>query len=124
MLPKVIVVTGPEGSGKSVTACGLAASVGTYNTTTMQELRSGPFALGRVMRGSPETIIVDECGLSPADITKMKELTAHEETAVHQMGEDTHVEDTPRFIFVMSPSAKPRILEESRRFVEVVLQGD
>jgi hypothetical protein len=73
----------------------------------MADLRAGPFAVAGALVGSPETLIVDECGLHYNDKAFMKQLRAQEVMCVQSRGENPVTVPRPRLIFIVAASATP-----------------
>jgi len=99
---KLIVIVGPQGSGKSTIANQIAESRGGYKTIQAEEF--DVTSVSRLMRGEPNTVIVD--GLSAK-----YDAALFEETAVfHRMYENSKTMKTPNYIFCI-------LLEDFTKFI-------
>lgn len=113
---KALLIRGDQGSGKTTRARAIAKEHGSYTETTMDELCQGKFGLGRVLKGDPTTVIVEEFGGNREDVAVAKVLITSEKLTVERQGENPVEVTPPNFIFV-SGHADPIPLDKAdRRF--------
>jgi len=96
-----LVITGEQGSGKTLLAIEIAKQHGTYCRTTQDEMISLSF-FKKVLRMNPETIIVEETFLNKTEQALMKtSITAKE---------------APNFIFISQSTEYLSDIRSNRRF--------
>jgi energy-coupling factor transporter ATP-binding protein EcfA2 len=94
---RALVLTGPEGCGKSTAARGLASRAGAYAEIDARHLDSA-FGLSRAMQNSPNTVIVEGLPSLAALITVARALKDGE-IELNAQGRPPRIVKTPNFIF-------------------------
>lgn len=113
-MKKSILITGPQGCGKTRLAIKLAERDGSYCVVDEAQLQQSPFNefLARAM-----TVVVDEC----TNLACMKALISNDSVVIHEKGKATWTVPTPNFIFVTG-DPNP-VKEDGRRFIVIDLAG-
>ena len=117
---KALVITGPEGSGKSTKAREIAAAHGTYAECAFGDVadrHGGRFGLSRVMDGKPATVIVE--GFEPGEADDLKPLIALPEMWIEKRGENPVRVPTPNFIFCTGSKEPLNLGARDRRFMVI-----
>ena len=110
---KAILITGPEGSGKTIIARALAmACKSSWAVATEYEMKN-PFDCGNILEVRPEVLVVDEV----SDLEWAKNLITNDKIEIHRKGKNPEIINAPNFIFV-SGSVNPLKLDaNNRRFI-------
>lgn len=99
-----LILTGPQGSGKSVFARWIAGKIGGYTEMPLHvAAKAGPW------NGAPSVIIVDEADMNEKNLTDMKALVC----------------DNPNvtFIFCSGDMNPLKLSNDNRRFLIVQMDG-
>ena len=93
---QALVIVGEQGVGKSSLAKDIAEQHGAYVVCSGSELTSGPFELGRLVDGKPDTIIVED--FERCDIAKLKKMIMSPQVRVDVRGKSPYMATMPNFI--------------------------
>lgn len=107
--PRVMVLSGPEGSGKFSTAFHLALLSGWPRVIDQGDLED---KFQEWMWGWPRTVIVDEPHNIDWCLTKLKDLTAHETMRVSRLLMRLTIMNTPKFIVCTSGQVPAKYLND------------
>lgn len=113
---KAILIAGPEASGKTTLANGIARSLGSTLSVGFSEIAGSVFGLGRALRSQPKTIIVDDCPLGDTGLFFMRTVSSGVKLNLHERGKACRLVDTPNFIFVTQDPLPVDLTALERRF--------
>lgn len=116
-----LVITGPQGCGKTRLAQEIAGNHGTFEVVDAHELDSD-FDIGDVLAKQPDTVIV-EGAPSSRGVQKLKAMIASTDVICNRKAKEPVRVNTPNFILCTgSPDSLPETAQ-SRRF-RVVRLGE
>jgi len=123
---KALIITGDEGVGKTTLARKIANTNShsslKYVIVTLQEITQSPFALGRVLGGEPDTVIIeDELNLIDSHLDFMKPLISNDEITVDRKGKKHELVKTPHFIICTGDKEPLKHGMNERRFTVLPL---
>lgn len=99
---KALVLVGGPGSGKTMMAREISIknkNGGTrFKIIGINDLLKGRFALGEVLKGSPDVVIVEQFIPTEENFNLMKPLISNDSIQIERKGEDPHMIPTPHFI--------------------------
>ena len=124
---QALVITGPQGCGKSVLARMLAAQFGTFVEGYGWQLTSAQ-GMSELLGNSPDVVIVDECEPLFEDqgnddsAAKLKQLITSREQCIRGPYGRVRTVPTPRYIFCSGHADFLQAETNNRRFFLVDLQ--
>lgn len=120
---RTIIISGPQGCGKTVLAQTIAAMAGSYVTVRARDLCDTRYWPWLDTDAPPATVIVDETRPTDLDTILRAGLSTGEELIVEQKHKPNVSVPTPHFIFCTGDQNLINIGVESRRFIVVEPQG-
>lgn len=120
MPDKIIRISGPLASGKSRLAR-LIAEPGHCETVTLEHLMLDKFCMGGLMQNSPETIIIEECGMTEDENNYLKQLAASESVTCHNRGMLATRTPRPKVIVCVASRSTQDMVPGSRWFADIRL---
>ncbi len=114
---KSILITGPQGCGKTKLAIELAENAGNYSVITEAFLYASRFNDFLAERA---TVVVDEC----TDIARIKHLASSDRIEIRERMKEARLIPAPNFIFVSGDPAALKLDVDDRRFIAINLAGD
>lgn len=122
---KALIITGGRGVGKTTMAIETAVEHGTYKTTSLRGMQEGNFALGRILDGEPDTVIIEdalnEFTNTQKVIDTLKQLIVFPKTIIDRKGMVPVKVRTPNFIICTGVIDPLKIDANDRRFTIVSL---
>lgn len=119
---KALVITGPQGCGKSTLARDIASKHGSFEEVDAADL-DGAFSIGDALAKEPETVIVDGAP-SRRGMTRLKNLIISKEAVCHRRyKEPVQVKAPTNFIICTGVSDAIKFSDDDRRFMVVELSG-
>lgn len=116
-LGQALVITGPEGCGKTTIARQIAAACGTYEEISAEEFDS-PFGLSPILKKEPKTLIID--GI-PRNQLLLKKMIVNDQVQVNTKYQVPKVVSTTNLIICAGQSHW--IESNDRRFYVIDLNS-
>lgn len=116
-MKQATVITGPQGSGKTMKAKQLADSIGRSVTISSGQF-FGRFELGAVLHGRPDAVIVEEVHFNRWAMDKIKQMLTQDQIIVERKNKEPVSVPLPHFIFT---SNEPLSGMDGRRFKVISL---
>jgi ABC-type phosphate/phosphonate transport system ATPase subunit len=111
---RALVLTGPEGCGKSRLARQLASKHGSFVEISAYTLAS-PFDFGNALANEPQTLIVEDIPRDARSLQLVKSMLTSERVQCDRKGLEPKFVRSPNFIFCTN-DANPFIGHDDRRF--------
>jgi uridine kinase len=111
-----IIITGPQGCGKSILARTIADSCGGSMAITADQLLNSGFALSNI-NGDERTIIVDEASEALLNLDNIQSLISNHRITISRKNQKTLTMPTPNFIFISGQLNPLNIDQHARRFL-------
>ncbi len=97
---QAVVITGPQGSGKTKLAHDLARGFGRFGVLDAKDLLS-PFTAVRVLQDRPAALVVEDATPEQLGSEHVKQLITNPIIAIKRKGHGNELIKSPRFIFCM-----------------------
>lgn len=110
-----LVLTGPQGYGKTTLARKIAEAHGSYREIDAVQLES-PFDLGAALDGEPKTLIVEGTPASGETMHRVKAMLTSDTAIAERKGMEPKQVKTPNFIFCTGYADPLPIDSNDRRF--------
>jgi hypothetical protein len=117
---QALVITGPQGSGKTKLAHDLARGFGLYGVLWAAGFRD-PFCAANVLAERPAALVVEETTREDLESAHMKQLITNPTMTINRKNREPEFIKTPRFIFCMRDDEQWRPGADDRRFKVVRL---
>lgn len=119
---QAMVITGPQGWGKTTLARKIAAQHGTFAEIGVHELETY-FGLGNALASEPDTLVVEGFPTNAETIAKIKSALACSTVICHWKHQEPKAMKTPNFIFCSIDENPLHLDAQDRRFVIIKLNG-
>lgn len=119
---QALVLTGPQGCGKTRIAEEIACKAGAYQHVEAGQLANGRY-LNNVLANEYNTLIVEGLPKRAETIFELVEMLACDTVAIKTPYKRMHQVKTPNFIFCSGDKDALKLIKGSRRF-RVVTVGD
>lgn len=119
---QAMVITGPQGCGKTTLARKIAAQRGTFAEIDAHKL-STPFCLVRALAEEPDTLIVEGFPDNEETLAEVKAAITNDTVICHQKYQEPKKVKAPNFIFCSSDENALHLAAQDRRFF-IVRLGD
>jgi len=110
-----LVLTGPQGCGKTTLARKIAGAHGSYREIDVMELDS-PFRFGSTLYGEPDTLIVEGAITGEETMLRVKGMLTSDTVIAERKGKEPIEVKSPNFIFCTSDVNPMKIGPDDRRF--------
>ncbi|MCK2095187.1 primase-helicase family protein [Thauera aromatica] len=110
-----LVLTGPQGCGKTTLARQIAAAHGSYREIDATELDS-PFRLGAALDGEPSTLIVEGAPAHAESLRRVKAMLTSDTVVAERKGMAPKPVNSPNFIFCTGDANPLNLGPDDRRF--------
>ena len=110
-----LVLTGPQGCGKTTLARKIAEAHGSYREIDSVELDS-QFRLGAALDSEPCTLIVEGAPTSVETMRRVKAMLTSDTAIVERKGREPKEVKTPNFIFCTAAANPMKLGPDDRRF--------
>lgn len=110
-----LVLTGPQGCGKTTTARKIAEAHGSYREIEAMDLDS-PFGLGSALDNQPNTLIIEGAPASEETMHRVKAMLTSDTAIAERKGMEPKQVKAPNFIFCTGYADPLPIDSNDRRF--------
>jgi ABC-type taurine transport system ATPase subunit len=118
---KALIISGPQGCGKSVLALEMVQAHGGKYGATTQEALYRKFGVARALSRSPDVVIVDDVVPDEAFFELAKVLASEDLIEVQPKGRSAYMAKNP--IWVFTTHLPVELPEDSRRFTVITLNA-
>lgn len=119
---QALVITGPQGCGKTTLARKIAAHHGTFAEIDAHEFLTN-FGLGNALANEPNTLIVDGMVDTVEILSKVKAALTSEMIICHRKYQESKSMNSPNFIICSGDENALHLSDHDRRF-SVIRLGD